>query len=276
MKRLLLAVLVLGSGQAPLQAAAPATFTAGVFRSFSREQWVVNHTEEIRRFYVLRSDGTLWSLFSSAAANDARATAAPRWSYQRNAEDSATLRVGEWSYAVTFENNTSGQYRIGDVVRATCHLEPACPATTLANLSSLAFVRPGGTALCGFVTKSPHTYALVRAIGPGLRSLGRSQALASPRLWVSRSPEGSGAPRDAEVIVSSDEAPPPTRPLTLRLPSTNEILASLAAYTGAFPLQTGDAAAFVALEPGAHLVTVDSAGPADTGDVLIEVYFIGL
>jgi hypothetical protein len=126
--------------------------------------------------------------------------------------------------------------------------------TRLVNLSVRTMVNPGSTPIVGFVVDGTATKKLlVRAVGPGLASLGVSDVLADPQLHIYR---------DSIPQQRNDN-----------WGGTAEMMETFT-QVGAFPLNDAaskDAALIFIAQPGAHTVVVSGVNNA-TGVVVLEVY----
>ena len=122
----------------------------------------------------------------------------------------------------------------------------------LTNLSALNFVSPTNLLIAGFTLAGtgPKT-VLIRAVGPGLTTLGVGGALANPKLELFNS---------SSVKIAENDTWSPS-------------LAATFATVGAFALPAGslDAALVVTLNPGGYTVQVSGVAGA-TGSALIELY----
>lgn len=131
-------------------------------------------------------------------------------------------------------------------------------STSLVNLSSRLAIGPGQTAIQGFVvTGTQPKRLLVRAVGPGLASLGVTDVMPNPRLRIVRG---------SDDIVTNDD--------WCATPESTTTCATVAAQTGAFPLALGsrDAAVVSSFPPGVYSVLVFNGAGSNGGVVLIEIY----
>lgn len=135
----------------------------------------------------------------------------------------------------------------------------------LTNVSNRGYVGAGGhVMIAGFVISrdGPKTL-LLRAVGPGLATLGVPDPLPDPQLALYRSTEGTG---QSEVILTNDDwSNHPDAATT----------ASTAQMVGAFPLDddSKDAALVATLRPGIYTIHASGVGGA-TGEALVELYVI--
>ncbi len=140
---------------------------------------------------------------------------------------------------------------------ATADRTVTAPTSRLVNLSSRANVGAGEKLLIiGFVIAGPQPKpVLVRAVGPGLSSLGVVNVLADPRIQIIH---------NGVAIAANDNWGDNTDPAAI---------ASAAARVGAFPLASGskDASLLVTLDPGAYTALVTGTG-AGAGVAIAEVY----
>jgi uncharacterized delta-60 repeat protein len=147
----------------------------------------------------------------------------------------------------------------GGVALVECYDDGSAdnPGTRLANLSARAYTAEGENVLTGgfVVTGSGEKQLLIRAVGPGLRSLGIEGAARDPSLRVLRN--------GAAVAESDDWSDQ----------HNADFIAGAAQQVGAFPLLAGskDAALLTALPAGAYTVTVEP-GTGGAGVALVEIY----
>jgi hypothetical protein len=158
--------------------------------------------------------------------------------------------VGTVATNVTIIDDTGGP-----TITPPPTIEPVAPAP-LMNLSTRATLVAGGVLNPGFVIggTSPRR-VLIRAIGPGLVAFGVSGTLPNPTLAVfngalqvaANNGWGGGAELNGTFVA-----------------------------VGAFGLASAskDAALLLTLSPGAYTATIRGATANETGEVLLEVYFV--
>jgi hypothetical protein len=135
-------------------------------------------------------------------------------------------------------------------------------SSRLVNCATRGFVPAGGSLTPGFVWRGPGPKEfLIRAVGPTLGRLGITGALPDPRLEIF--PAG----HSTATLVNDD----------WHTGDTTSAIITASAAAGAFTLPPGskDAAAVLALAPGAnrnHSVRITSPDPAAAGLVLAEIY----
>jgi hypothetical protein len=162
--------------------------------------------------------------------------------------DSPTAETGELVDPLRDPNNLMG------IVQRRFRLAPLATTTGLANCATRTLVRAGSTASAGFViVGSSWRYVLVRAIGPSLAAFRVSDPLRDPVVQV------QGADRNDDWHAENAT-------------SMNRV----AAAVGAFPLPalSKDAAILAECPPGPRIVEVSSSDPADSGEVLLEIYLL--
>ena len=126
----------------------------------------------------------------------------------------------------------------------------------LVNLSTRAYVPPGGALTAGFVLRgATDKPVIVRGVGPTLNNFGVSDALADPQL----------------AVIAQDTAE------TLAVNDTWSVIPQLSTAfqsVGAFPLPLGstDAASEIRLLPGAYSTWISSDVSAAGGIALAEIY----
>lgn len=163
---------------------------------------------------------------------------------------------------LTFEGpGDHGRAELDDSFSAfglTFTLAPASERSPLVNCSNRSMVVAGRSAFSGFVVTGDRPRAvLVRAIGPGLRAFGISDALVDPRLSLRRGDALVSENDDWELIGGTS-------------------ISATSAFVGAFPLTAGskDAALIVLLQPGDYVAEVKAGTTTDAGQALMEVYML--
>jgi len=165
------------------------------------------------------------------------------------------------SVALTFTSGSAGTflatYAAGVTQTGTFTLTPIPFAAPLANMSSLVTLTTGGSVISGLVVEGgvPRS-VLIRAVGPGLAAFGVGPTLANPTVSVVNS---------AGAVVGTNS-------------SWGSSATLQAAFTqaGAFnlPANSKDSAVVLTLNPGAYTVVVKGLAATDSGQVLVEVYYL--
>jgi hypothetical protein len=165
------------------------------------------------------------------------------------------------SVALTFTSSTTGTflatYAAGVTQTGTFTLTPIPFAAPLANMSSLVTLNAGSAIISGLVIEGgvPRS-VLIRAVGPGLTSFGVANPLGNPTVSVVNS---------AGAVLGSNS-------------SWGSSATLQAAFTqaGAFnlPANSKDSAVVLTLNPGAYTVLVKGLAASDSGQVLVEVYYL--
>lgn len=181
-----------------------------------------------------------------------------RWSFRRLNESTGELILDGAAKTLTFLTGSSGSIPPTLSTESSFTIVPYEASTPLTNCSNRSFVRPGGTAFTGFVVTNPNrSRLLVRAVGPGLRQFGVTDALSRPVLAIAEASSGRVFARNAGW---SDAAG----------------VIQAGAKVGAFALaqSSADSALLISLLPGAYVAQVSSAEITDSGEVLVEVYVL--
>ncbi len=206
--------------------------------------------------YVLGADGDLSSprpyAYVRLAGSTARIDTGAR----------GTMPAAVWT--LTFGSARSGVFSAsqagGGVQTGAFVLAPVALPAPLVNVSTRTLVPPNGTAVTGFVIAgaSPRR-VLIRAVGPTLVLFGVREALPNPSIAVWRGTTVVATNDDWNAGVAVDASLP-------------EIFRRV----GAFSLVSGtrDSALVLALAPGAYTASIRGANATETGEVLLEVYFI--
>ncbi len=196
-----------------------------------------------------------WQEGGATAALFGRVGAFPFGDKSRDAALFLPLTAREYTAIVGPGNEASG---ISLVEAYDADPAPgAQDGASLRNLSTRGNVGPGDDALiAGFVLRgSAPRRILIRAVGPGLASLGIPSAILDPQLALYRGTSQLQANDDWEISAS------------------RWAIAATAERIGAFPLAPAsrDAALLVTLAPGAYTVVVTGVAGA-TGVALVEIY----
>jgi hypothetical protein len=196
--------------------------------------------------YQWRKDGQTVSGATSASYSVTAVTLADAGSYDcvvTNTAGSAT------SAAVTVT-----------VVQTANRTLPTPPANgTLMNISSRAHVGTGANVLIGgVVIGGGKAQVLVRAIGPGLASLGVNDVLLDPQI--------EGITLSGSSFAKNDD---------WGQNANASVITSTAAHLGAFALSASskDAAMLLTLDPGAYTFVVSGVN-GTSGNALLEIYLI--
>lgn len=268
MKALKLFFLLTGLGilAAPLQAQdfAPANMSNVIFNGT-----INSATGEVP------ASGMISLLFSSSGleyslSRDGMLTNPVPFTYTRNSGTSATFTepaaagAPGVSVALTFTSATAGTfvatYSNNATQRGTFTLSPIAFASVLTNVSTRTTLPANGTATTGFVVAgSGQRRVLIRAVGPGLAPLGVTNPLTNPTISVFRGGQQIGTNDDYAGGANVDAT----------LPATFT-------RVGAFslPANSRDAAIVMTLDPGPYTAQVRGSSAIETGDVLLEVYFL--
>lgn len=213
---------------------------------------------------LLASNGVDYSLSGGGLSDPVAFT------YQRNSGTSATITeaasgtIPSVSVALTFTAQAAGTfvatYGNGGTQNGSFTLVPIGFASPLLNVSTRTTIAANGSAIAGFVVggNGPRR-VLVRAVGPGLAPFGVSSALANPRIMLWRGTTQIGGNDDYASGANVDAS----------LPATFT-------RVGAFslPANSRDAAMVTSLEPGAYTAQITGGAATESGEVLLEVYFL--
>jgi uncharacterized delta-60 repeat protein len=183
-----------------------------------------------------------------------------------------TLGPGAYTATITSTNSQNG-VALAEVYDAD-YTTPSDgnPSDRLTNLSARAYVGLGANVLIGgfVISGTSSETVLIRAVGPGLSSLGVTGALPSPVLTV----YDSASPANVVATNAGWQNAP--------VAGTSPVLASLQPATaaamknvGAFSLAAGsaDSAMVVTLPAGAYTAEITGAN-SSTGIALVEIYEI--
>ena len=219
--------------------------------------------------------GTISSLFASngldyTLAPDGTLTDGESFTYVKTGASSARITeaanrgLPSVSVALTFSSATTGSfvatYGNASTQTGTFTLVPIAFTSPLINVSTRTTLAPNGTAIVGFVVGGGGSRrVLMRAVGSGLTQFGVTGVLANPSLSLWRGSTQIGANDDFGSGANIDATLP-----------ANFI------RVGAFPLAAGsrDSALVMALEPGAYTAQIRGGTATETGEVLLEVYFL--
>lgn len=192
------------------------------------------------------------------------------FTYVKNSATTATITEGASgslpgvSVALTFTSATTGSfvatYTNNSTQRGTFVLVPIAFSSPLANVSTRTSLAANGSAITGFVIGgNGQRRVLIRAVGPGLSQFGVTSVLTNPQimLW-----------RGTTIIGSNDDFGSGT--------AIDTTLPQQFTRVGAFPLAAGsrDAALIATLDPGPYTAQIRGGTATETGEVLLEVYFL--
>jgi len=206
--------------------------------------------------YTLNNDGGLTNgvpfTYTKAGANTGRVTEGANGTNPAVTVDMTFTSAS----AGTFVANYTG----GASQRGAFTIVSVAFTSPLVNVSTRTTLAANGTATTGFVIGgSGPRRVLVRAIGPGLTQFGVTNALTNPSITLFRGSTQVGANDDFSAGGTVDATLP-------------------AAFTrvGAFGLTAGsrDSAIIMTLEPGAYTAQIRGGTVTETGDVLLEIYFL--
>ncbi len=139
------------------------------------------------------------------------------------------------------------------------YLKVPAPAP-LVNMSNRTMVPAGGNTIAGLVIGGAVPRKILsRAVGPGLTPFGITGVLSNPKMTIYRG---------NEIVATNDDwSSDPAKKAELE-----------AAFTasGAFGLAAGssDAAMVATLPPGVYTVVVSGVNPSESGNVILETYYI--
>ncbi len=206
--------------------------------------------------YTLNPDGTLSDpapfVYTKTGANTARVTEAAVGSLQSVSVAMTFTSATGGTFVATYGNNStqSGTFTLGSIAFTS----------PLVNVSTRTTLAANGSAITGFVVGgSGPRRVLIRAVGPGLTQFGVTGALTNPQIMLWRGATMIGQNDDFSAGGTVDTTLP-------------------AQFTrvGAFALTNGsrDAAMIATLEPGAYTAQIRGGTATETGEVLLEVYFL--
>lgn len=219
--------------------------------------------------------GTISSLLASngvdytLGANGTLSDPVP-FTYARNSGTAATFTeaasgsLSGVSVALTFTSATGGTfvatYTNNSTQRGSFTLVLIGFASPLLNVSTRTTLSANGTAITGFVVGgSGPRRVLIRAVGPSLAPFGVTSTLTNPSISLWRGNTQIGANDDYASGANIDTT----------LPATFT-------RVGAFSLTANsrDAALVTTLDPGPYTAQIRGGTATETGEVLLEVYFL--
>lgn len=192
------------------------------------------------------------------------------FTYNRTSGTTATIVEGASgslpgvNVAMTFTSATMGSfvatYTNASTQRGTFMLVPVAFSSPLANVSTRTTLAANGSAITGFVIGGggPRR-VLIRAVGPGLAPFGVTNQLTNPSIMLWRGAQQIGGNDDYASGTNVDAT----------LPAT---FAQVGAF--ALPANSRDAALVTTLEPGPYTAQIRGGTATETGEVLLEVYFL--
>lgn len=219
--------------------------------------------------------GTISSLFASngvdyTLAPDGSLTDPVPFTYVKTGASSARITeaadsgLPSVSVALTFSSATTGSfvatYGNNSTQLGSFNLVTVGFTSPLLNVSTRTTLAPNGTAIVGFVVGGTGTRrVLIRAVGAGLTQFGVTNVLANPGLSLWRGSTQIGANDDFGSGANIDTTLPQSF-----------------TRVGAFGLAAGsrDSALAMSLEPGAYTAQIRGGTATETGEVLLEVYFL--
>lgn len=168
------------------------------------------------------------------------------------------------SVALTFTSATAGNfvatYTNNSTQRGTFTLVPVAFSSPLLNVSTRTTLSANGSAITGFVIGgSGARRVLIRAVGPSLSSFGVTSTLTNPSIILWKGNQQIGTNDDYASGTNIDTT----------LPATFT-------RVGAFALTANsrDAALVTTLDPGPYTAQIKGGTATETGEVLLEVYFL--
>lgn len=219
--------------------------------------------------------GTISNLFTSNGLDytlspDGQLSDPVPFTYTRNSATSATVTEAASgslpgvSVAMTFTSATSGTfvatYTNASTQRGNFTLVPIAFSSPLLNVSTRTTLAAGGSAITGFVIGgSGPRRVLIRAVGPSLAAFNVPTPLTNPQIMLWRGTTQIGANDDYASGTNIDTTLP-----------------AAFASVGAFSLTANsrDAAMVTTLEPGPYTAQIRGGSATETGEVLLEVYFL--
>ena len=261
---LLLGAVITAAAQAQTADSAPASFSSVIFNAT-----LTGATGGAN------SAGTFSSLFTSTGTDfslNANGTLSDPVPFTYTKTGSSTARINEGangvsppvSVALTFSSATVGTFvaTYGNAATQTGSftLVPIGFASPLVNVSTRTTLSANGTAIIGFVVGgSGARRVLLRAVGTGLTQFGVTSPLNNPQLtlWSGTTTIGG----------NDDFGSGPNIDATLPQQFTR---------VGAFGLAAGsrDSALVATLEPGPYTAQIRGGTATETGEVLLEIYFL--
>lgn len=229
--------------------------------------------DSFSRAYELGPDGRftgLYSYFRTGSSITSPASTLDHtgtFTYRRTDANTAVLIFSDDKGAppltrtLSFSSDANGTSVASATIEAlggTFSLVSIRPSAPLLNSSNRSFIRAGGTAYSGFVLSS-QSVVLLRAVGPSLSAFGVQGALRDPKLSVVSAEFNSVAAMIDNVASEAAQA-----------------VRRVGSVVGAFPLpeNSKDSAMILPLRAGAYIAQVSSVDPADSGEVLIEIYLL--
>ncbi len=268
MKALKILCLIAGFGAAILpvhaQEFAPANLSSTIFNgTITSATGGANGAGMISTLFA--SNGVDYSL----GADGTLSNPVP-FTYTRTSGTTATVTEGPSgtlpgvTVAMTFTSATMGNfvatYTNGGTQRGTFMLAPVAFSSPLINVSTRTTLAANGSAITGFVIGgSGVRRVLIRAVGPGLAPFGVTNPLTNPSIMLWRGSQQIGGNDD----YASGSAVDTTLPATFN---------RVGAFT--LPANSRDAALVTTLEPGAYTAQIRGGTATETGEVLLEVYFL--
>jgi hypothetical protein len=206
--------------------------------------------------YSLQPNGSLSDpvafTYTKNSATTARITEAASGSLPSASVDLTFTSATAGTFVATYGNNTTQ--------RGSFTLVPIGFTSPLVNVSTRTVLPANGSAITGFVIGgSGPRRVLVRAVGPGLTQFNVANPLVNPSIMLWQGTTQIGNNDDFSSGANIDATLP-------------------AQFTrvGAFPLTAGsrDAAMIMTLDPGSYTAQIRGGTATETGEVLLEVYFL--
>ena len=219
--------------------------------------------------------GTISSLFTSSGVDytlNPNGTLSDPAAFTYTKTGASTGRITEGAVGalpsvtvnLTFTSATGGTfvatYGNNSTQSGNFTLVPIAFTSPLVNVSTRTTLAADGSAITGFVIGgSGPRRVLIRAVGPGLSQFGVTSTLADPQimLW-----------KGSTMVASNDNFSSGS--------NVDTTLPTEFTRVGAFGLTNGsaDAALIATLDPGPYTAQIRGANATQSGEVLLEVYFL--
>lgn len=250
--------------QAHAQEFAPANLNSVIFNgTITSATGGANGSGTITSLFT--ANGLDYTVAASGAISDPVA-----YTYTRNSGTTATITEAATaglpavSVVLTFNSPTTGTfvatYSNNSTQRGNFTLAPVNFSASFLNTSTRTNVAANGSALTGFVIggTGPRR-VLIRAVGPGLAPFNVPNTLANPQIMLWRGSNQIGGNDDYASGGNVDAS----------LPAT-----FTRAGAFALPANSRDAAMVATLEPGGYVAQIKGGTATESGEVLLEVYFL--
>jgi hypothetical protein len=206
--------------------------------------------------YTLTSAGTLTDpatfTYTKTGANTGRITEGAVGTLPAVTVNLTFTSATGGTFAATYGNNSTQS--------GTFTLVPIAFTSPLVNVSTRTTLAANGSAITGFVIGgSGPRRVLIRAVGPGLSHFGVTGMLSDPQIMLWK----------GNTMVASNDNFSVGGTVDTTLPAEF-------ARVGAFGLTNGsaDAALIATLEPGPYTAQIRGTTATQSGEVLLEVYFL--